>query len=187
METSNFDRFATMFVQTTSRRRALHLLGVAAVGAGSLSVIGTQSGLAKKRRRNKHKNQQQDTPEQPQQPQDPPAPNITIQSITVSPLAEAGHDNVVIEYRNIGTAAASGFRIGIVAVRQDGTVRNEVFSLPLTLAPGATATEAFRLGCAWLNNGTITARTDPSPVPGESATLTADNTLSQTFGAAVCS
>lgn len=184
METTHFDRIATMFAQTTTRRRALHLFGVAAVGAGSLSVVGFQSGLAKRRRRNKQKNQNQNPPEQPQTPL---TPDIVIQSITVAPLAEVAHDNVVIQFRNFGTAAASGFRIGMVAVRQDGTTRAEVFSDPLTLAPGATSTVAFRLGCAWLNNGTITARTDPSPVPGESATQTADNTLSQTFGAAVCS
>jgi hypothetical protein len=187
METTNFDRIATMFSQTTSRRRALHLLGAAAVGAGSLSLVSSQSGLAKRRRRNKRRNEQQETPELPQQPQAPPAPDVVIQSITVSPLVEAAHDNVVIAYSNAGTAPATGFTIGMVAVRQDGTTRDEVFSAPVTLAPGATAAVAFRLGCPRLNHGTITARTNPNPVSGESATQTADNTLTQTFGAAVCS
>jgi hypothetical protein len=46
-------------------------------------------------------------------------------------------------------------------------------------------TTSRRLGCAWRNNGTITARTDPSLVSGEAAALATDNTLLQTFGAAI--
>ena len=68
-----------------------------------------------------------------------------------------------------------------------GSIRDEVYSLPQTLAAGVFGVVTFRLGCSWLNNGTITARTDPSPVPGESNADGADNTRTVTFGSGVCS
>jgi hypothetical protein len=179
MDRAQFDQIATFFAETSSRRRTLRLLSAAALGAGGLSLVGSQATEAKRRRKKKKKKQDEEPQEQ--------FPDIAITAINVSPTSEANHDNVVIVYSNIGTLPASGFRIGMVAKRSDGTLRNEVFSLPLTLAPGATATETFRLGCSWLNNGTITARTDPSPIPGEPAANIANNTLSVTFGAAVCS
>jgi hypothetical protein len=75
----------------------------------------------------------------------------------------------------------------MVAQRADGTQRAEDFSLPLTIAKGATTTVEFRLGCNWINNGAVTARTDPSPVPGEPANKTANNVATAQFGATACS
>ena len=115
------------------------------------------------------------------------APNIAIQSIVVVPSAEAGHDTIVVEVANVGTRNAAGFRIGMVAQRQDGTVRNEEFSLPLSIPKGGSTEVEFRLGCNWINNGAVTARTDPSPVPGESPTKTANNVETANFGATACS
>lgn len=110
------------------------------------------------------------------------APNVAIQSITLQPHADPGHKTVVVTLANVGKRKANGFRIGMQATRSDGTVRNEDFSLPLSLARGATTTVQFRLGCGWINGGAIVARTDPSPVPGEPANKTANNVLTQTFG-----
>jgi hypothetical protein len=194
MDTSRFDTITTMLAQTSSRRRTLRLFGAAALGAGGLSLLGSQAGEAKKRRKKnkKKKNQggedQQPTPQNPQTPQQPQplSPDIAITAITVATTAVANHDDVVVAFSNIGTQSAT-FRIGMIAVRSSGQIRNEVFSLPVTLAPGASTTTSFQLGCSWLNNGTITARTDPNPVSGELNGNTANNTLSVTFGAAVCS
>ena len=115
------------------------------------------------------------------------APNIAIQSVVVAPSAEAGHDTIVVTVANVGKRDAAGFRIGMVAQRADMTVRPEEFSLPLSVAKGATTTVEFRLGCNWINNGAVTARTDPSPVPGEPANKTANNVATTQFGATACS
>ena len=77
---------------------------------------------------------------------------------------------------------AAGFRIGLVAQREDGTLRVEVFSQFLSIPKGGSTVVEFRLGCNWINNGSVTAGTDPSPVPGESAAKTANNVFSQSFG-----
>ena len=87
---------------------------------------------------------------------------------------------------NNGTLAATGFRVGMLAKRTNGQIRDEEFSSPLTVAPGQISSVEFRPGCNWINGGTVTARTDPSPVPGESGAATGNNTLSQTFGAGMC-
>ena len=115
------------------------------------------------------------------------APNIAVQSVVVQPSAEVGHDTIVVTVANIGKRDAAGFRIGMVAQRADMAVRTEDFSLPLTVAKGATTTVEFRLGCNWINNGAVTARTDPSPVPGEPANKTANNVATAQFGVGSCS
>lgn len=114
-------------------------------------------------------------------------PNIAIQSVTVEPSAEVAHDTIVVLVANVGTRDAAGFRIGMVAQRQDGTLRSEEFSLPLSIAKGESTEVKFRLGCNWINNGAVTARTDPSPVPGELPTKTANNVETASFGATACS
>jgi hypothetical protein len=114
-------------------------------------------------------------------------PNIAIQSIVVQPSAEAGHDTIVVTVANSGKRDAAGFHIGMVAQRADMTLRAEDFSLPLSVAKGATTTVEFRLGCNWINSGAVTARTDPSPVPGEPANKTANNVATAQFGATACS
>src|SRR5215216_3997329 len=180
METSQFDRITASYGQSRNRRTVLRHLGAAALGAGGLSLFLSAEGEARRRRRNKRK--KDDRPQQPAL-----EPDIAITSITVETTTEAAHDNVVVQFINNGTQTATGFRIGMSAVRSDGTVRNEVFSLPQTLAPGVFGVVTFRLGCSWLNNGTITARTDPSPIPGESNGNAADNLRAVTFGSNVCS
>jgi CARDB protein len=115
------------------------------------------------------------------------APNIAVQSVVVQPSAEVGHDTIVVTVANVGKRDAAGFRIGMVAQRADMTVRAEDFSLPLSVAKGATTTVEFRLGCNWINNGAVTARTDPSPVPGEPSNKTANNVATAQFGATACS
>jgi hypothetical protein len=121
----------------------------------------------------------------------PKAPNIAIQSITLEDHPDPGHKYVVVEVENVGTRDASGFRIGMVAAnpnqQPNGGVRMEDFSLPLNLPKGQTTEVQFRLGCNWINGGAITARTDPSPVSGEPANKTANNVLSESFGAGTCS
>jgi hypothetical protein len=109
-------------------------------------------------------------------------PNVAVQTITLEPHADAGHKTVVVAVANIGKRDANGFRIGMSAQRADGTVRTEVFSLPLSVAKGAATEVEFRLGCGWIDGGAITARTDPSPVPGEPANKTANNVETASFG-----
>jgi hypothetical protein len=188
MDSTRFDRLTESFGETRDRRAVLRLLGVAAFGAGSLSLLGATGSEAKRRRRRKKKKApvQPETP--PTTPPPPPTlfPDIAITSITIETTAEANHDNVVVTFVNNGTQTATGFRIGMTAKRTNGQVRNEVFSAPLTLGPGIIGVEKFRLGCNWFNNGLITARTDLSPIPGEPAANTADNTLAVNF-ANVCS
>lgn len=110
------------------------------------------------------------------------APNIALQSISLEPHPDAGHLYVVVEVANVGKRDANGFRIGMTAQRTDGMVRNEEYSLPLSLEKGDSTTVQFRLGCNWINNGAVTASTDPSPVPGEPSNKIANNVLTQTFG-----
>lgn len=83
---------------------------------------------------------------------------------------------------NAGAKAVAGFTIGMRAQRADGTLRNEVFSDPLSLAKGDSTTVEFRLGCNWINNGTIFTRTDPNPVPGELPVHADNNELAESFG-----
>jgi len=194
VEINQFDRMTATVAQSRSRRDVLRVLGVAAFSAGGLSLIGSAEGEAKRRRKRKKKKQNQDQPQQPQQPQQPPqpeqpalVPDVAITSITIGTTAEAAHDDIVVQFINNGTQTATGFRIGMTAMRSDGTIRNEVYSLPQTLAPGIIGVVTFRLGCSWVNNGTVTARTDPSPIPGESNSNAVDNLRSVTFGDAVCS
>ena len=181
MDTRHFDQFATTLAQTRSRRTVLRHLGAAAFAAGGLSLLISAEGEAKRRRKDKKK-KKQDQPEQPAL-----VPDVAISSITVETTAEAAHDNAVVQFINNGTQTATGFRIGLSAVRADGTVRDEVFSLPQTLAPGVFGVVTFRLGCSWLNGGTVTARTDPSPIPGEPNGNAADNLRAVTFAINVCS
>jgi hypothetical protein len=182
METSQFDRISTTFAQTGSRRSVFRHLGVAALGAGGFNLLMSAEGEARRRRRNRQRKNKNDQPEQPAL-----VPDVAITSITVETTAEAAHDNILVQFINNGTQTATGFRIGMTAVRSDGTPRNEVFSLPQTLAPGVFGVVTFRLGCSWINNGTITARTDPSPIPGESNADAADNLRAVTFASDVCS
>ncbi len=190
MENRSFDRIATSLADARSRRDTFHLFGAALIGVGGAGLLAVESE-AKRGKKRKKKNQNQGQDQDPQIPTSPPPPaqfaDIVITAILVEPTAEAAHDNLVVQYTNAGTLAATGFRIGMVAKRTNGQIRNEGFLLPLTVAPGQSGTEKFRLGCNWINGGTITVRTDPSPVPGESAAAAGNNTLSQTFGAAICS
>jgi len=175
MDTRQFDQISTTLAQGQSRRTVLRHLGAAAIGAGGLSLLISTEGEAKRRKKKKKVKNQPQQPQQPQQPEQPAlVPDVAISSITVETTAEAAHDNIVVQFINNGTQTATGFRIGMSAVRTDGTVRNEVFSLPQTLAPGVFGVVTFRLGCSWLNGGTVTARTDPSPITGESNGNAAD-------------
>jgi hypothetical protein len=131
---------------------------VALIVAGAAPLLGGQSVDAAKSKK-------------------PKAPNIALQSITLQPHPDPGHMFVVVEVENVGNRDAAGFRIGMSAQRADMTVRPEEFSLPLSVAKGATTSVQFRLGCNWINGGAITARTDPSPVPGESPAKTANNVI----------
>ena len=181
METGNFDRIAASLAKPQNRRATLRLFGAAVFGAGSLSLIAAESEAKRGKRRKKKKQKQDDSPAAD------PFADVAITEILVEPTAETAHDNLVVQFVNNGTLAATGFRIGMISKRTNGQIRAEVFSLPITLAPGQSGTEKFRLGCNWLNNGTVTARTDPSPVAGEPSTETANNVKSVTFGADICS
>jgi hypothetical protein len=184
MDIKQFDRIAATLAQPHSRRNVVRLFG-AAVAAGGIGVLGVSESEARRRRRRKNKGKGNGNGNQPQPAE--PAADIAITSITIETTGEANHDNAVVQFANIGNLPSGAFRIGLIAIRDDGTVRNEVFSVPFTLAPGATGTEKFRLGCSWINGGTVTARTDPSPVAGELAANTANNSLSASFGGGVCS
>jgi hypothetical protein len=181
METRNFDQIAASLAASQTRRQALRLFGAAVLGAGGVGLLATES-KARRRRRRKKKKQRQDDPPTPD-----PIVDIAITAILVEPTAEAAHDNLVVQFVNNGALAASGFRIGKTAKRSNGQIRNEVFSLPVTLAPGESGSQEFRLGCNWLNGGTVTARTDPSPVQDEPGNATGNNVATVTFEADICS
>lgn len=109
--------------------------------------------------------------------------DIAVTDIVIAPHADPGHRTVVVEVTNLSPLRNSGqFTVGMQAERADGTLRNEVFSASLSLARGESTEVEFRLGCNWINNGTIHTRTNPSPVPGEPASLTANNTREESFG-----
>ena len=114
----------------------------------------------------------------------PKAPNIAIQSITLEDHPDPGHNFVVVEVENVGNRNANGFRIAMSAQRQDGTVRQDEFSLPLSLAKGESVEVEFRLGCNWINGGAVTVETDPNPVPGE--IKTANNVLTESYPWGTC-
>ena len=153
-----------MFSRIARMRRVAVLGGltVALLGAGTLPMLGGDDIEAAKRR--------------------PWFLNIAVKEITLEPHADAGHTTVVVEVRNIGKRKASGFRIGMSAQHQGGTVRSEEFSLPLSIPKGGGTTVEFRLGCNWIDFGAATARTDPSPVPGEPSNKTSNNVSSRSFG-----
>jgi hypothetical protein len=52
---TRFDELASSLAQTQSRRGALRLLGLAAVGAGSLTLLGSADGEARSKKRGKKK------------------------------------------------------------------------------------------------------------------------------------
>lgn len=185
MDTRTFERIVTSLAVAQTRRQTLRHLGVAlGVGAG-VSLLASE-GEAKRGKRRQHAKRRKSRKSRNSQTPDPFA-DVAITAILVEPLSEAAHDNLVVQFVNNGALSATGFRIGMTAQRTNGQIRNEVFSPPLTLAPGQGGTEKFRLGCNWLNGGTVTARTDPAPVASESDTTTGDNHLQQTFGSAICS
>jgi hypothetical protein len=140
-------------------------LALALVAAGAVPMLGGDDVDAKKKKK-------------------PKAPNIAIQSITLEDHPDPGHNWVVVEVENVGNRNANGFRISMSAQREDGTVRNDEFSLPLSIPKGGSEEVQFRLGCNWINNGAVTVSTDPNPVPGE--TKTANNVLTESYGN-VCS
>jgi hypothetical protein len=109
-------------------------------------------------------------------------PNVAVLDISIEPHADPGHKTVVVELANTGKRNASGFRISMVAQREDGTVRQAEYSLPLSVPKGGSTEVEFRLGCSWINNGAVTASTDPNPVSGEPKNKAANNVLSETFG-----
>lgn len=182
METRNLDHVATALAEPQHRRQALRLFGAAVLGAGGVSLLGTESEARRRKRRKKSKKQKQNTPLPPD-----PIVDVAITAILVEPTAETAHDNLVVQFVNNGTLTATEFRIGMSALRTNGQIRNVVHSEPTTLAPGESGSVEFRLGCAWINGGTVTASTDPSPVPNEPGNLTGDNTKSVTFAADICS
>jgi hypothetical protein len=53
MATTRFDAVTSSLAQTHSRRGALRLLGLAALGASGLAVLKTEEGQAKKKRKKK--------------------------------------------------------------------------------------------------------------------------------------
>ena len=53
MDSQRFDRIASSFAETRTRRNALHVLAAAAFGAGSLAVLGGDNVDAKKKRKKK--------------------------------------------------------------------------------------------------------------------------------------
>ncbi len=55
MDSQRFDRIASTFAETRTRRGALQLLGAAMLAVGGLNLLGTDEGEAKRRRKKKGK------------------------------------------------------------------------------------------------------------------------------------
>lgn len=154
---------------TLSRFKQTIVLGglaLALVATSALPLLGGDEVDAKKKKK-------------------PKAPNIALQSITLEDHPDPGHNFVVVEVANIGTRNANSFRIRMSAQRADGQVRDDEFSLPLSLAKGASTEVEFRLGCNWINGGAVTVETDPNPVPNEIKTN--NNLLTESFPLGTCS
>lgn len=143
-------------------------LALAVLAASALPMLGDGDADAKRRKK-------------------PKFPNVAIQSITLKDHPDPGHNFFVANVTNVGKRNANGFRIGMSAQRSDCQVRNTEFSLPLSLPKGGSTEVEFRLGCNWINGGAVTVSTDPSPVPGEPATKTANNVRTQSFAPDTCS
>lgn len=181
METRTLDHVATTLAAPRTRRDALRLVGAALLGVSGVRAMVTETEA--KRGKSRKKSRQ---PRQEALGLADPFVDVAITAIFVEQTSEAGHDDVVIQFVNNGMAPASRFRIGMTAKSADGLTRNEMLTLPITLAPGQRGSERFRLGCRWINGATVTARTSPSPVPGEPGTATKNNVATARFGAAIC-
>lgn len=152
-------------------------LALALVATGAMPLVGTGDVVAKQRHNRQHGVSQQAKKKI--------LTDVAIDDIELAPHADAGHRTVVVTVSNEGIRPVSGFTIGMVAKnpnQPNGGVRNEVFSAELSLAKGESTTVEFRLGCNWINNGTIIARTDPAPVAKELPQYADNNTLEESFG-----
>jgi hypothetical protein len=75
LDTTRFDRITVNVAQSSSRRGVLRLLGVAALGAGSLTCFGAAEGEAKRRR--KHKKRKKSQPQDQRQKPSPSGPTCS--------------------------------------------------------------------------------------------------------------
>jgi hypothetical protein len=151
-------------------------LALALVTAMVTPLAGTGNVVAKK-----HHNRQHSVSKQAKKI----LTDVAIDDIELAPHADSGHRTVVVAVSNDGIRPVSGFNIGMVAKnpnQPNGGVRNEVFSAELNLGKGESTKVEFRLGCNWINNGTINARTDPAPVAKELPHYADNNTLEESFG-----
>ncbi|HEU0115366.1 MAG TPA: hypothetical protein VFQ80_11850 [Thermomicrobiales bacterium] len=115
----------------------------------------------------------------------PPKPpvvqdNVSIQSVKTGPDGGGTTSrSVLVVVRNTGDQTVGPFVIDLTADRQ-GASRPAQASTAISLAPNQSQTVTFlAIGCKWLNaaNGaTLTATTNPNPVPNEDG-KTGDNTL----------
>jgi hypothetical protein len=146
-----FDRFKQGFVFAG--------LALSLLAAGSAPFLGADDVAAKKKAK---------------------APNVAIESISFEDHPDDGHRYVVVEVSNIGNRTAKNFRLEMVAEDNDGDLRAPAYSDPLTIPKGGSEEVKFKLGCGWLNFGSVTLTTDPNPVPRE--TKIGNNTLSEEYG-----
>jgi hypothetical protein len=115
----------------------------------------------------------------------PPKPpivkdNVSIESIKPGPDGGATTSrSVLVVVRNTGDQTVGPFVIDLSADRQ-GASRPAQASSAISLGPNQSQTVTYTaIGCKWLNaaNGaTLTATTNPNPVPNEDG-KSGDNTL----------
>lgn len=115
--------------------------------------------------------------DQPVKSQTIKRPDVAILDITYAP-AIANHRAVYALIKNVGKAPARNFQVAITAKR--GTeVRRPELSPSQTLNPGQSRRVLVydKLGCSWISggSGSVTATTQPNPIPGE--VKTANNTF----------
>lgn len=161
-------------------------LALTLVTSAGMPLLGSQDVMAKGGKHNKQRHTvsrevKQDKQSKQQDRKYVLGTDVAIQDIAIAPHADAGHRTVVVTVRNAGFQPVSGFTIGLKAKRADGTLRTEVFSAPVSLGAWQSTTKVeFRLGCSWINNGTLTARTNPTPLVGERNAT--NNTRVESFG-----
>lgn len=100
-----------------------------------------------------------------------PASDVVVQSVKVGPDGGGSTSRtVLVQVRNHGTSTVGPFVVALTADRQ-GASRPAQNSAAVSLGPNQSTTVSFpAIGCKWLNgaNGaTLTAATNPKPVPGE--------------------
>jgi hypothetical protein len=108
-------------------------------------------------------------------------PDIAIEDMRQESHTAEGFRYIVVDVANVGKRAASEFNLELVVEDLNGNPYPAIASDALRIGKGETEEVRFKLDCDVSTNGTMTVSTDPSPVPGEKAAKTGNNSLTRAF------